>query len=436
MNVIKKEAKSFLGQIAKSNETAYLVLLSLYVAVFAMLEVGWKRTVETPTDLIRGAMLGLIMWGAALYLVYVIAEWKKLWNNLPRLIIVAVAILGLTFWFSRIMTTNLYGVVFDIFFCLMACGKNYKKILTCTGTVALVCLIIAGLGLPLGYTLDVMKPENIHPGHSLGIAYPNTWGFLCFYVLMIVWYLYFRRKKVITFILFGVTAVFMYFYICCRTVALLTIFFPFATVVVDWLENKADEKAVQGATGSVLLKVVRWIVIIMPFLMLGVMLLLSLNLEWVHAHFYYTWFHNLAMRFVVGGLFLRQHGVAFIGNVLQTNVLRFVRVNNEFIEVKILDSSFATYLLMRGILWITYTLAWLCVGMWKAIKKRDFAIPFLSAIILVFAMVERPGLEMWFNFIMLYPLAKVTSKPGTERVLEFDDDEAPVENELEVSESS
>ena len=68
---------------------------------------------------------------------------------------------------------------------------------------------------------------------------------------------------------------------------------------------------------------------------------------------------------------------------------------------------------------MTYTLAWLCVGMWKALKKRDFAIPFLSVIILVFAMVERPGLEMWFNFIMLYPLAKVVSKEGTRPVLEF-----------------
>lgn len=420
MNVIKNEGRSFLSQIAKSNEIAFLVLLSLYVAVFVMLEVGWKLSVEKPTDTIRGALLGLIMWGAALYLIYVIAEWKNLWNRLLLLVAVAIGILGLTLWFSHVMTTNLYGVVFDIYFCLMVCGKNYKKILKCIASVVSFCLVIALLGIPLGFTLDVSKPENIHPGHSLGIAYPNTWGFLCFFVLMIVWYLYLRKKKLVTFIIFGVTAIFMYFYICCRTIALLTVFFPFAAAFVDWLEYRTDKKAALGFNKSVILKAISWVVIIMPFLMLGFMLLLSLNLEWVHAHFYHTWFHNLAMRFVVGGLFLRQHGVAFIGNVLQTNALQFVRVNDEFIEVRILDSSFATYLLMRGIFWMTYTLGWLCVGMWKAIKKRDFAIPFLCALILIFAMVERPGLEMWFDFIMLYPLAKVVSKPGTERVLEFD----------------
>ena len=30
----------------------------------------------------------------------------------------------------------------------------------------------------------------------------------------------------------------------------------------------------------------------------------------------------------------------------------------------------------------------------------------IAAIILFFAMMERPGLEMWYNFILLYPLAK------------------------------
>lgn len=419
MNVVKNEAKAFLNQIAKSNETAYLVLLSLYVAVFVMLEVGWSITVEKPTDTIRGALLGLIMWGAAVYLIYVIADWKKLWNKIPGLIAVAAVVLGLTFWFSRIMTTNLYGVVFDIYFCLMACGKNYKKILKCLASVVTACMVIAGLGMPLGWTLDLSKPENVHPGHSLGIAYPNTWGFLCLFVLMIVWYLYLRRKKIITFIVFWAAAAFMYFYIFCRTTAVFTLGFPFAALVVDWLEDMADKKVMRGSDKKPLLTIVRGIVIIMPFLMLAFMLAMSLNLEWVHDHFYYTWFHNLAMRFVVGGLFLRQYGFNLIGNVIHTNVLQVVNVNGDFIEVKILDSSFATYLLMRGAVWITYTLAWLCVGMWKALKKRDFAIPLLCAIILVFAMVERPGLEMWFDFIMLYPLAKVASKEGTDKVLEF-----------------
>ena len=55
-----------------------------------------------------------------------------------------------------------------------------------------------------------------------------------------------------------------------------------------------------------------------------------------------------------------------------------------------------------------------------AIKKRDYAIILLETMILGFAMMERPGLELWYNFILAYPLARVVSKPMTEKVLEFD----------------
>ena len=418
MTLVKKEAKSFLGQISKSNEAVYLILLSLYVAVFVMLEMGWRNRVEQQTDAIRYILLGIIMWGAALYLIYVIADWKNLWNRLPVLGLVAAAVLGLTYLFSKTMTTNIYGVVFDIYFCLMACGKSYKKILKCMASVVALALIIAGIGIPLKWTWNLAKPENVHPGHSLGIAYPNTWGFLCFFVLMIVWYLYMRRKKIATFILFAVASAFMWFYICCRTTAIFTALFPFMALLVDWLEDIADRNYSTYSRKPVV-QICRWIVVIMPFLMLAFVCCLFINLEWVHKHFYFTWYHNLAMRFVVGGLFIRQYGVHLFGTTIKRNVLQYVNVNGDYVDVKILDSSFAAYLIRRGAIWMTYTLAWLCVGMWKALKKRDFAIPFLSVIILVFAMVERPGLEMWFNFIMLYPLAKVVSKEGTRPVLEF-----------------
>ena len=75
---------------------------------------------------------------------------------------------------------------------------------------------------------------------------------------------------------------------------------------------------------------------------------------------------------------------------------------------------------MRGMVWLAYTLLWLCLAHWKAIKKRDYAIILLETMILGFAMMERPGLELWYNFILAYPLARVVSKPMTDKVLEFD----------------
>lgn len=65
-------------------------------------------------------------------------------------------------------------------------------------------------------------------------------------------------------------------------------------------------------------------------------------------------------------------------------------------------SSYAAYIIMRGLLWMAYTLAWLCLAHWKALKKRDYGIILLSTVILLFAMMERPGLDLWFNFVLLY----------------------------------
>lgn len=398
------EWKSFLEQIRRSNEAAYLVLLTLYVVIWIMLKVAWVADIEKPIDAIRFGMLSIVMWGSALYLFFVIVDWKKLLKNLPALIITGAAILSLCIYFSVRMSTNAYGVVFDMFFCLMACGKDYKKILRCVMWTAIVMLLISGIGVLAGFTLDLQKPDNISPGHSLGINYPNTWGYIAFLALMIAWYLYMRHRPFITFPAFWGTALFMYFIISCRTVALLTVVFPVLAVVVDLIVRKAIKE--ESSIG-----VIGWLIVAMPIFEFAFMLFVSLQYNWVHATFYNTALHTMAMRFVQGGLFFKTFGVPFVGNTFRANVHSYVNVNGSFEEVGILDSSFACYLIIRGALWMACVLGWLCFANYKAVKRRDYAIPFLSGIILVFAMMERPGLDVWYNFILLYPLAKVADDP-------------------------
>ena len=422
---IKGEGRSFFRQIAAGNEGIYLVLLSLYVVIFAMLKIAWVKNAETVTDAIRFALLSVVMWGAALYLFFTIAAWKNLWRKNIPLIVVGLALLGATFWFSRIMSTNSYTVVMDVFFCLMACGKDYKKMLRCVLCVIIGILAIAGVGVLLKITMDLQKPENISPGHSLGIIYPNTWGYMAFLAMMIAWYLYMRHRPVLTFPFFWGIGAFMYFYISCRTVAVLTAVFPVAATAVDALERRADRKREErivlnladGTTqagGKDRIGVFGKVVTAMPFLAFAFMLFASMSYEWVHAHLYGTKLHTFAMRFVQGGLYFKTYGMPVFGNPYRSNEHSYVNVNGTFEEVGILDSSFAAYIIMRGLFWLAYTLSWLSFAIWKALKRRDYAIPFLCGIILVFAMMERPGLDMWYNFILLYPLAKVAGKPGTE----------------------
>ena len=424
MEKLKKEVSSFFEEVAKANESVFLILISLYVAIYFFLKIAWSGSIEHVTDMLRFGLLSIVMWGSTAYLFFIIAAWKNLWNKNIQLILVGIIMLACTGFFSTKMSTNSYGVIFDVFFCLMAYGKNYKKILKCFLGVTCLMLVIAAVGVPLGFTLDLEKPEYITVSHSLGINYPNTWGYLVFLGLMLLWYLYLRHRPYITFPLFWGISWIMLKYISCNTIAALTVVFPIFALIVDLAESHADKKAIES--GEVVKKkktgIFGWFIVAIPFLSFAFMLIASMNVEWMHSHFYGTRLGNFAMRFVQGGLYFRTYGFPLIGNPYKSNQITYVNVNGSFEKVGILDSSFAAYMIMRGLIWMTCTLLWLCLANWKALKKREYAIPFLGAVILLSAMTERPGLEMWYNFILLYPLAKVISKPGTERVFEFCDD--------------
>ena len=435
-----------MSAVKNANERAYLVLLSLYVTLYFFLKFGWSESGIKMEGYLRYTLIGIVIWGSAVYLFFVVAAWKNLWNSNAALIFTGALFLCAALFFSKKMSTNSYGVVMDIFFCVMACGKDYRKMIRCILCVAVVMLIIAGLGLPLGYTWDLAKPNNPHPGHSLGINYPNTWGYLVFLAMMIFWYLYLRFRSLLTCLFFWGISFFMYFYICCRTISLLGFAFPVMAFFVDLFEKHSDrrkEQRIQEAErkgnepesakippeqekkrgGLTVGNAAAGLVTAMPFFAFAFMMFLSMHYEWLHKHFYHNWFRNLAMRFVQAGLYFRTYGLPIFGNPYRSNRYTYVNVNGEFEKVGILDSSFASYIIMRGMFWMMYTLVWISLAIRRALKNSDYAIPFLELILLIFAMIERPGLEMWYNFVMLYPLAKVAVQANLKQESEKPEEE-------------
>ena len=403
---LKNSSKPFFDKVGEANELIYLVLLTLYVTIYFMLKVAWKAQVFKMAQNLRFALLGMVMWGAGLYLFFIIVAWKDLWNKTVLLLIIGAIILASIYYFSRTMSTNAYGVVMDLFFCIMAYKKDYKKILRCLLGVTVVMLIIAGIGQIAGYTYDMAKPDTSIPGHSLGINYPNTWGYLVFLGLLLFWYLYLKKKPVLAFIIFWPVGAFMYYYVVCRTIAGLSVIFPVLAILVYFIEKRADKKALDNTAKQN--KLLEFIVISIPFIAWAFMMFNSYQVKWWHQY-YHGPLRNLAWRFIQGGLYFQTYGLPLIGNPYRSNVYTYVNVNGEFIKVGILDSSFAAYIIMRGILWLICTLLWLCIAHWKALKKRDYAIILIETVILGFAMMERPGLDLWYNFVLLYPLAKVVS---------------------------
>ena len=399
---VRNFVRSFLDAAARANETVYLVMLTVYVVIYIIIMTAWSNPIKPLVSNIRYGLLSIVMWGAALYLLYVIIEWRKLWKQTVWIVLLSIIVLAGTFWFSRVMSTNAYGVVLDVFFCVMACGKNYKKILKVIMWSTIAMLIIAAVLLRFGLTYERPKLSGL-PGHSLGIIYPNNWGYAVFLVLMTGWYAYLRRKPLLYFIISWGLSAFMFFYVQCRTIALLTIVFPVMALFVDWLEAR-PAKARKG------IGVIGWFWTITPILALVFVLFVSMNYEWVSANVPdNSLIGTIKYRFVHNGLYLKTYKVKFVGNAYNSNYRSYVNVNGDFLEPGILDCSYVSYVIMRGALWLGYTMLWLCIANYRAYKRRDYAINILSAILLVFAMIERVGLEMWYNFVLLYPLAAVSA---------------------------
>ena len=418
---IRDECVSFYNAVANADERLFYLLFTLFIIHHIMLNFAWHKSAEFYVDIVLYALVAIIMWGSTLYLFFVIASWKNLWKKTITLLCIAAVLLVSTGFFSTKMSTNSYGLVMDTVLITLACGKDFKRIIRVTMFVSIIMLILAAIGVPLGITVDLQKPDIFIPSHSLGMNYPNTWGYLLFLVLMIVWYLYLRYKPVVTFALFWTISVFLYYYILCRTIAGLTIVFPILALITDLIEKRADYKFHNEANENECKKTgfIGWLFVVVPYIAFAFMMFMSYQYEYLHKYFYDGFVRNLSMRFVQGGLYFETYGIPLIGNPYRRNVHTYRNVNGVFEEVGILDSSFASYMIMRGLIWMILILTWLCIAHWKAIKKRDYGIIFLEIIILGFAMNERPGLEMWYNFVLLYPLTKVASKPGTKPVLDF-----------------
>ena len=400
----RRAVASFLEHVKKSSEPLYLSLLTVYIMTFYVPRVFWAGTYSAAMDTVKTVMTYIAVWGAAAYLFSVCAGWLKLRERKILMAAIGAALAGLTAWFSGWMSSNAYTVVLDVFFCVMVCGKSYKKCLRCIMCVAAGTLLVAAVGVFAQYARDVVKPDNVSPGHSFGIIYPNTWGYTAFSAMMIFWYLYLRRKAILTFALFWPVALFMFFVISCRTIAALAILFPMAAALIDWLESRSANPLAQGGGRKTML---RWLAASIPFAFFALTLALCLNYEWVHKHFYGTALHTLAMRFVQGGLYLKMYGTNLWGNPYSASDNYSVVVNGVTEALGILDNSFVSYIVVRGVLWVLGCLLWQSLAIWKGVKRRDYAIPFLCATILAYATMERPGLNIWYNFILLYPLAAI-----------------------------
>ena len=397
---IKNPIKSFCEEIRSCSETVFLALLILHLFVFYEGKINW--TANETVMLLFGRILQFgTMLGSAAFLIYIIVHWKYSWKSKIYFLIPAVILLALPLIFNFSGDKNWYIAFTDLFFCFMAYGKNYKKILRCFLWTAFAALLIAALGLPLGLTME--RGKSAEAGFSLGIVYPNTWGQIAFLILVVFWYLYLQKKRLVSFILFLATALFMFFVPQCKTIALLAAAFPFFALLVrpriqdQTLEMHSDRKA----------KIWHIMLSVFPFICFAITMILCWQMDWVKKYTYDNALASFGMRFVQGGIAIQHYGFPLIGHTLPNDPSIIAVVNGEAEVLYVVDNAFVTYGLFLGAIWMLWALCWLSCANWRGLKNRDNGLVLISGFVMIFAIMERPGLVASYNFLFLYPLASV-----------------------------
>ena len=393
---------SIRNAVAKSSEQYFLFLYSIYVISNVIVLVNFQRDIFHHVWTAHFVMFSIVMWGTAFYLFSILVEWRNAWRNTLEIIVIGVAVILFIGLLSKSMTTDSYKYIMGCILCLLAYGRNYRKILKCLLIIIVGVLFIGWIGMPLGFTLDAVKPNRVYGGHSLGIMYPNDWGYFFFLIITIIWYLWLKQKGFISLLLFWATAIFMYKYITCQTIAILTFIFPLIALVAEFLQRRCDKIFVTKKASSI----AYWLILISPFVVFGVMIFLCLQMDWIHDHFYGTRFTSAAMRFVEGGYSLKLNGISLFGHPFKQWEEGIVDYE-ERIQL-IVDSAFIAYLIIRGVIWMLVTLLWITLAHFCGIKKKDYRIIAISIIFLVFSIMERPGLDVWYNYVLLYPLASLS----------------------------
>ncbi len=110
------------------------------------------------------------------------------------------------------------------------------------------------------------------------ISYPNTWGYIAFQAMLMIWYLYAREKQLFTFAMFWCMAGFMFFVIGSKTVALLSVLVPFASLLIAWLEKRTRQPGKKPG-------IFAWIIIALPILCYIFSIAVSFQMEWVKKTF-------------------------------------------------------------------------------------------------------------------------------------------------------
>ena len=396
---LRQAARPSLRAMESSSESIYLFILALFLAEMYICRYSYVQTALPAVHYVFAIVNSAIRVTTALYAFYtlvrmVLAQPSAL-RRLAAFAAVALPAAAVGFLVLRRsdMEQNRFHALWSLFMVVFAAGKDFRKI--ARTFLVMYCLILLGaaLGLLLGYTYDNTKYSTYGVKLSLGMIHPNTFGHVAMGALLMIWTLWLQKKPVACFALFWGAAIPLAIFVRCRTAVALMAVFPPLTLLMRWVaERRSRGLLARGLTLS-------------PWLFFGLTLLLCGQMALLQRT-YGTFLANSSERFVQGGIALEVYGLPLLGRNIDTSGSILAVINGKNVSLTVMDNAFVSYGIILGSLWLVSTLLWLSLANVKALRRGDAAILAISLIMLVFAMMERRGLDAGYNIVLLYPLAR------------------------------
>ena len=419
-NILKRVNTVF----SRGSETLFLLLLTLKILDYLVNRIWWNVAVpylDTIMAHVKLTVLLVTLWVLAMTISFCLfarpsepAEngeqslWRRLYTmSGARLLLMVITclIIGFLLRFLLEKSAASYTVIVCTALILLSSGRNYRKtertfLLLFTGVI-----VVSATGLLLGFTYGGVKVGAYGTGFSLGMTYPNTWARAFFLVILLIWYERLQEKPVWTFALFWLAAILTLLVVKCRTIALLLILFPIAA----WLKGRFTARMMNGSAvhrSQGTKRVLKTILIAMPFICFIITLLLCSQMELLHKLTYGNYLRNMSKRFVQGGIALKEYGLPLLGRSVDLGHNITVLLNGKAENLYVLDCGYISYGLSRGMIWLCAMLAWQSFANHRCIRNKDYSMLLIGLFMSLLALMEREGFDPWYNLTLLYPLAK------------------------------
>ena len=378
--------------------------LAVYLLHFQCKLLAWTGALRIIGDVGAMVFLDASVFAVAIYLVCRVLQQTR---QLPYLLFLAAAVILLLFLWPRLD----YAVrcwVINIFLILAARGRAFNRTLTVYFAVYAAGLAAASLGLLFGYTRNNVKWQLYGSGSSLGYISGNNMSRMLLWMAIMAWLLFFRKSLKKTFLCFLPVILVAGFYARCRTVVIMAVLILLAAVITHYRKPWRKWSAAKR-------KRICIIITLLPFIMLGLSLVLSFVLIPLIPYVRETFLWNFFSRFVQNNIALREYGVSAGG--IWVDFLGSVSRNffGEEIHLLILDNAYVPWLIRNGIIRTVLLLGTLSVSQYRAFRHRDRPLLIAFSAILLYGLMEPAAVQVHYNFAFLYLLAAPFSKAAAIR---------------------